>query len=182
VPRDWDAFYGSGGVLGGGPVFVVRAYAGLMPPGPVLDLAGGSGRNAVYLASRGRSVLLLDASADALARAAEMARAAGTELELARRDLEEGLPPGLDGFAGVVVSYYVQRRLLPQLPGVLLPGGLVLLEGFDRREARRRGRESSPHYWEVGELLRPPAGLEILAAGEGWLADRWRTWAVWRRG
>ena len=179
MPRDWSAFYGSGARLGGGPVFVVRAYAHLLPPGAVLDLAGGSGRNALFLASRGHSVSLLDANADALALAAAAAREAGLVVETRRHDLKRGLPVGPGSYAGVVVSYYVQRSLLGSLVRLLVPSGLVLIEGYGRPEAVRRGRPDSPYYWEEGELLMPPSGLTLRAGGEGLLRGRWRAWAVW---
>jgi len=179
LPRDWDTFYGSGGRLGGGPVFVVRSYAHKLPPGAVLDLAGGSGRNALFLASRGHRVLLLDASADALAQAAAAAQQLGLEVETRRHDLESGLPEDLGGYAGVVISYYVQRSLLGSLACLLVPGGVVLIEGYGRPEAVRRGRPDSPYYWEKGELFTPPTGLTLLAGGEGRLRGRWRNWAVW---
>ena len=181
MPRDWEAFYDAGGRLGGGPVFVVRAYQQLLPPGPVLDLAGGAGRNALFLAARGHRVLLVDRSRDALRAAADLAAGAGLALDVMQHDLEEGLPGGLGGFAGVVVSYYVQRSLLEGLAGLLAPGGLALLEGYDRREAVRRGRPQSPYYWEAGALLAAPAGLRLLAGGEGLMRERWRSWAVWIR-
>lgn len=181
MPRDWDAFYGSGGKLGGGPVFVVRAYEHLLLPGPLLDLAGGSGRNALFLASRGHPVLMIDANADALAQAAAAAQEAGVEVETRQHDLERGLPGNLGGYAGVVISYYVQRPLLPSLERLLVSGGLLLLEGYGRREAVRRGRPDSPYYWEEGELLLPPPGLRLLAGGEGLLREHWRSWAVWVR-
>ena len=179
MPRDWNAFYGSGGRLGGGPVFVVRAYAHLLPPGAVLDLAGGSGRNALFLAGRGHPVSLLDANADALALAAAEALQSDLQVETRRYDLESGLPEDLGRYAGVVISYYVQRSMLGSLARLLVPGGLVLIEGYGRLEAVRRGRPDSPYYWEKGELLTPPPGLTLRAGGEGLLRGRWRAWAVW---
>ncbi|WP_457636903.1 class I SAM-dependent methyltransferase [Oceanithermus sp.] len=182
MPRDWQAFYGSGGSLGREPVFVVRAYEHLLPAGPVLDLAGGSGRNALFLAGRGHRVLVVDYSRDALATVERSAAEDGLEIGTLFWNLEQGLPPGPGAFAGVVVSYYVQRSLLPALAGALTGGGLVLIEGYGRPEAVRRGRPDSPYYWENGELLSPPSGFSLLAAGEGGMRGRWRSWAVWRLG
>jgi len=151
----------------------------MLPPGPVLDLAGGSGRNAVYLARAEHPVLLVDNNPDALAGVREEARAGGLAIQTERRDLEMGLPGEIGGFAGVVVSYYVQRSLLDRLEALLVRHGLVLVEGYGRREAVRRGRADSPYYWDDGELLSPPAGLRLLAGGEGAMRGRWRAWAVW---
>jgi len=177
LPRDWEAYYR---VMAGPdhPAFVVRAYAGLIPPGYVLDLAGGAGRNAFFLAARGHNVLVLEKSREALlrlaARGARGVRGVWFDLES-----DEPLPPG--PFSAVVMSYFVERRLLSRAAEVLAPGGLFLIEGFGRPEAVRRGRPNSPHYWEPGELLRPPVGLEVLAYGEGVRELAYRVYAVWRR-
>lgn len=178
MPRDWDRHYQQN--LGdSGPVFVVQSYAPLLPDGPVLDLAGGAGRNALYLAGRGHAVILLDKSSVALEQVRQQAQTLpvwGTEM-----DLESGevvLPPG--PFAGVVMSLYVHRPLLAQLAQRLMPGGLVLIEGFTTLEAQRRGSHS-PWYWKPGELLSVPDGLGLRAFGEGWQKGQHRSWAVWQR-
>lgn len=102
-------------------------------------------------------------------------------LHLVELDLEaEGalarLPQG--PFAAIVKSYYVNRPLLRALPPLLAPGGLLLVEGFSRREALRRGRPESPFYWEGEELLTPPPGLSLRAFGEGWMGG-YRVYAVY---
>ncbi len=181
MPRDWEAYYR---LFSGpdAPAFVVRAYGPELPPGPVLDLAGGGGRNAFFLASRGHRVLVLEKSRAALARLVERARRAQLPVHPVLFDLEddaEPLPPG--PFAGAVMSYFVHRPLLHRLAERLVPGGLVLIEGFGRLEAVRRGRPESPRYWEPFELARPPSGFALRACGEGWLALAHRAWAVWRR-
>ena len=68
MPRDWDAFYRNA-PEDRPPAFVVRAYGPFVPPGPVLDLAGGLGRNARYLLHRGHPVVLVARSREALRRA-----------------------------------------------------------------------------------------------------------------
>lgn len=181
MPRDWDAYY-QGSPESADPAFVVRAYGPLLPPGEVLDLAGGTGRNAFFLACRGHRVLLLEKSPVAVERVRALVQQRQATVHAFVADLEahpDDLAPG--PFAGVVVSYFVSRPLMGRLAARLKPGGLVLIEGFNRSEALRRGRPESPHYWEPGELMRPPQGLELLAAGEGWQALAYRSWAVWRR-
>ncbi len=181
MPRDWDAYYRADPGARE-PAFVVRAYEFLIPEGGVLDLAGGDGRNAFFLARRGRRVTLLDKSPVAVSRVREVAWRDGTAVRALQIDLEENppvLPPG--PFAGVVVSYFVSRPLVARLEALLVAGGLVLIEGFNRCEALRRGRPGSPYYWDSGELTVPPRGLELVAAGEGWQGAACRSWAVWRR-
>ncbi len=181
MPRDWESHYqaDAGPVE---PAFVVRYYGGRLPPGPVLDLAGGAGRNALFLAALGHPVVLLEKSRAALLRVRQAAERAGAEIYALPADLEddaEPLPPGR--FAGAVMSYFVHRPLLYRLAERVVPGGLVLIEGFDRLEAVRRGRPNSPHYWEPFELARPVPGFRLFAFGEGPRGMAHRTFAVWQR-
>ena len=67
MPRDWDAFYQKARE-DRPPAFVVRAYGPFVPKGPVLDLAGGLGRNARYFLQRGHPVVLVEGSQEALRR------------------------------------------------------------------------------------------------------------------
>lgn len=180
MPRDWNWHYQRNlGELA--PVFVVQGYGPLLPDGPVLDLAGGAGRNALYLAGRGHPVILLDKSSVALEQARREAQANNLPVWGVEMDLENGqapLPPG--PLAGVVMSLYVHRPLLGQLAERLIPGGLVLIEGFSTLEARKRG-STSPWYWKPGELLSAPEGLGLRAFGEGWQNGQHRSWAVWQK-
>ena len=180
MPKDWDTHYLAQPPLTA-PAQVVAAYASALPPGPVLDLAGGTGRNAFFLARRGHPVILLEKSRVAL----EFVRTEAARQQLEVWALENNLeapnphlPPG--PFAGIVKSYFLHRPLLAGFAERLLPGGLVLLEGFTVVEARRRGSQEA-HYWQSGELLHAPSGLHLRAWAEGWLMGHHRTWAVWEK-
>lgn len=180
MPKDWDAHYLAQPPLAAAAQ-VVAAYAFALPPGPVLDLAGGMGRNAFFLARRGHPVILLEQSRVAL----EYVRAEAARQHLGIWALETNLeapspslPPG--PLAGIVKSYFLHRPLLELLAQRLMPGGLVLLEGFTTVEAQQRGSQAL-HYWQPGELLHPPQGLHLRAWAEGWLDGHHRTWAVWQK-
>ncbi len=181
MPKDWDHHYLSQSILAQ-PAQVVASYAHRLPPGPVLDLAGGTGRNAFFLARRGHPVLLLERSRVALAFVRAEAARTGLEVWALEADLEAPEPPLPPGpFAGVIMSYFVHRPLLLRLAERLHEGGLVLLEGFTTLEAQRRGSRAE-HYWQPGELLHPPVGLRLRAWAEGWMEGHHRTWAVWQAG
>ncbi|GAB5602444.1 class I SAM-dependent methyltransferase [Thermus sp. FJN-A] len=175
MPRDWDAFYReTPGAQE--PAWVVRAYGPFAPPGPVLDLAGGLGRNARYFLGRGHPVVLVEKSREALKRLRGTPGLSLLELDLEAEGALARLPQG--PFALALLSYYVNRPLLQALPPLLAPQGLLLVEGFTRREAARRGRGESPFYWEPYELLTPPPGLRLRAFGEGWTGG-YRAFAVY---
>lgn len=180
MPKDWDAHYLGQPPLNQ-PAFVVSAYAHRLPAGPVLDLAGGTGRNAFFLAGRGHPVILLEKSRVALEFVRREAGRKKLDVWALEADLEAPnprLPPG--PFAGIINSYFLHRPLLGLFSERLLPGGLVLLEGFTVLEAARRGSQAA-HYWQEGELLQPPPGLHLRTWAEGWMEGHHRTWAVWEK-
>lgn len=70
--------------------FLLRVAGQLPRAGRALDVAGGAGRNAVWLARRGLAVTCADSSAVGLELAAAAADDAGVPLATARCDLEAG--------------------------------------------------------------------------------------------
>ena len=76
---DWDERFASGEYpRAPEPSPVLRAYEPSLPDGRALDVAAGTGRNAVYLADRGHDVDALDASAEGLRIVRERAAERGT--------------------------------------------------------------------------------------------------------
>ena len=109
--------------------------------GPVLSLAEGEGRNAVFLASLGLDVLGVDGSEVGLAKAQRLAESKGVEIRTAVADLATYEP--LANFFGSVVSIFahlpsdVRRRLYPLMEQSLKPGGIILLEAYSKSQLSR---------------------------------------------
>jgi cyclopropane fatty-acyl-phospholipid synthase-like methyltransferase len=107
--------------------------------GPVLSLAEGEGRNAVFLASLGLEVLGVDGSEARLAKAEALAAARGVPIQTQVADLAEVVPR--EQHYGAVVAIFahlpsaVRHQLYPRVARCLKPGGLILLESY--AEARR---------------------------------------------
>ncbi len=102
--------------------------------GPVLSLAEGEGRNAVYLASLGLDVLGVDGSAGGLAKAQELARSRGVTIQTTVADLG-AFEPRADFYGSVVsISAHlpnaIRRKLYPLVERCLKPGGILLLEAY----------------------------------------------------
>ncbi len=123
-------------------------WAGLVLPGAsVLDLATGSGRNALFFAARGHPVTAVDIDLGRLP-------AAGN-VERVEADLENGNPWPLVGrtFGTVTVTKYLHRPLMPNLLEAIEPGGTLLYETFMDGN-QRFGRPSRPeHLLNDGELI-----------------------------
>jgi SAM-dependent methyltransferase len=149
----------------------LRSLDAILPRrGRALEVAGGRGLNAVWLTQRGLDVTLVDVSPVALAQAREAAAAAGVPLTAVARDLEEqGLPEG--PFDLVTCFHYLERRLFPAWPGVLAPGGLLVLEHPTRSNLTRHERPPERFLLGDGEiagLVESVGGLEIVRLTEGW--------------
>jgi len=140
--------------------------------GRALDVAGGAGRNSLWLARRGLEVTLADVSDVALAQAAAAAGAEGLRLSTLRLDLEASpLPAG--PWDLVLCTYFLHRPLLAALPAVLAPGGLLLFAHATRSNLLKHPRPGPAHLLDDGELpelvSRLVPALEVLRAEEGWL-------------
>ncbi|WP_460843996.1 class I SAM-dependent methyltransferase [Noviherbaspirillum agri] len=132
----------------------VKRFAPLIPAGEVLDLACGGGRHARLLAALGHEVLAVDQDVSAL----ELA--AGPGITTLQVDLEAGPLSGggtwpfeAGRFAGIVVTNYLHRPLLPHLLDSLAPGGVLIYETFAQGN-ERFGKPSNPLFLlQRGELL-----------------------------
>jgi SAM-dependent methyltransferase len=158
------------------------AHEALLPRrGRALDVGGGSGRHALWLARRGLEVTLADVSDVALARASRQAEAEGLRLRVVETDLEAApLPAG--PWDLVVCTYFLHRPLFAEMKAALAPGGLLVVAHATRRNLERHPRPGPDHVLEEGELARLVAGLELVVSEEGWLeSGRHEARAVARR-
>lgn len=140
----------------------VQRFAGLVPSGgTVLDLACGAGRHVRFFLARGHPVVAVDRDLSGLA---DLGAARG--LERLEADLEGGAPWPLGGrrFAGVVVTNYLHRPILPAIVACVAPGGALLYETFAAGN-ERFGRPGNPDFLlRPGELLEAVRGrLKVVA-------------------
>ena len=112
-----------------------------MLPGPVLSLAEGEGRNAVFLASMGLQVHGVDGSEVGLGKAQALARAKGVEIETEVADLEF-FEPEANRYGSVIsISAHlpsaIRKKLYPLIYRCLRPGGIILLEAYSENQLTR---------------------------------------------
>lgn len=144
----------------------VKRFAPLIPAGgEVLDLACGSGRHVRLLAARGHRVEAVDRDAAALA---QLDGVSGVSVRVA--DIEHGAWPYVGRrFAGIVVTNYLHRPLLPLIEGALAENAVLIYETFMVGN-ERFGRPSNPDFLlrsqELLELAQA-AGLRVVAFEEG---------------
>jgi SAM-dependent methyltransferase len=139
----------------------VRRFAPVIPKGGlILDLACGAGRHTVLLASLGHQILAVDRDISMM----ETLKSALIQtLEL---DLEGSEWPLLkQEFSAIVVTNYLYRPFLDELPKMLCEGGVLIYETFAEGNAQF-GKPSNPNFLlKPGELLAlaQRSGLKVIA-------------------
>ena len=145
--------------------------AGLLPKGRVLDVAMGSGRNAIYLAQMGFEVEGVDGSQEAVRRAMNRAEKSGVHLKVEVANLEAAYPINQGGYDVIICFNYLQRSLIPQIKAGLRTGGMVMYETFILEQARI-GKPTNPDYLlKHNELLNMFREFRCLRYREG-IIDR----------
>jgi len=136
---DWDARYGEPGyAYGTEPNRFLAEVAGRVPAGPVLSIAEGEGRNAVFLAGLGHDVLAVDRSAVGLAKAEALAAERGVRIRTAVADLAD-FPVEPSAWSGIVSIFahfapLLRARLHGAVAIGLRPGGVFVLEAYTPRQ------------------------------------------------
>ena len=150
------------------PAEFVRELLPLLPLGPALDLACGTGRHTLLLASRHQPVTAVDSSAVALeilvkraqisdcpvVRIGRAAKATirGNGIQIWQADLEEVSLP-LQAFSLIICVNYLQRSLFAQIERALAPGGVLLFETYTVAQLGFPGGPRNRNYLlESGEL------------------------------
>ncbi len=167
--RYWDERYDrEKAVPERGPAAFLVEHRHLLPPrGRALEVAMGTGRNALYLASLGYEVTGIDVSGVAVERCRQEAARRGLRIEAVQADLESyGLARA--AYDIVIDFYYLQRDLAPQLEGALRPGGILVFESFTTEQRQFGwGPQNDEFLLRPGELRETFAGLEVLVYREG---------------
>jgi SAM-dependent methyltransferase len=170
----WDQRYSSAGyAYGTAPNDFLAAHVDMIPPGPVLDLGCGEGRNAVFLAERGYAVTAVDQSAAGLRKAEQLAAQRGVTLTTVQADLGQfTIRP--DHWAGIVSIFChlpsaVRLPLYASLVRGLRPGdGVLLMEAYTPAQVGRgTGGPSDPDWMmSLDRLKNELPGLDWLLAEE----------------
>ena len=154
-------------VYGTEPNDFVAEVAARIPPGPVLCLAEGEGRNAVFLAARGHAVTAVDQSDVALGKAQKLAAARGVKIETVAADLAGyRIAPGT--WAGIVATWAhlpppLRRSVHAQAAAGLRPGGMFVLEAYTPAQLAfdTGGPRSVEMLMTAAQLREELAGLEF---------------------
>jgi len=129
--RGWDERYRSreraAEDLDAPPTPLLMETAKQLKPGKALELACGTGRNALWLATQGWSITAIDAAAAAIETLRNRASKLGINLEARQADLERGeYRIEHSSWDLIAICYYLQRSLFEPAKAGIVPGGVLL--------------------------------------------------------
>ncbi len=164
----WDARYLALGDEPRGPEPLLLELVEILPrSGRALDLAGGPGRNGVWLAGRGLDVTIADFSIVALDQAARLASERGVSIRPLAIDLEaDPFPAG--PWDLILCARFLHRPTYRAIPAHLAARGLAIVVHPTQINLERNPRPGPRYLLEPGELPGLLPGLEVVQSSEGW--------------
>ena len=141
-----------------------------IPRGLALDVAAGTGRNAIFLAERGFRVVAIDISSIALDEARRRAEKRSLAISWQQADLEQiELPQA--AYDLILNINYLQRSLFPQIRKALKNNGCVIFQTY-LIDQQAVGHPKNPTYLlHHNELLEQFRDFRVLHYHEGKFTD-----------
>jgi cyclopropane fatty-acyl-phospholipid synthase-like methyltransferase len=167
----WDGHYAEPHyIFGTEPnVFLASQKALLQPGQRALAVADGEGRNGVWLAQQGLSVVSVDFSAPAVEKARRLAAERGVEVEFHVADVLAWDWPrqAFDIVAAIFIQFAAPPErdiLFARIKEALKPGGHLILQGYTPKQLEyRTGGPSAVENLYTAALLREAfADMDIL--------------------
>ncbi len=128
------------------PIKLVSTYAKLASGNRALDLACGMGRHSKFLASQGFEVDALDISSLAITSLQGFERIHAQEVDFDTYTLAK------EKYDLIVCTYFLERKLFPQMIAALKPKGIILYETFLAHKENQRAPSNPAFMLAEGEL------------------------------
>lgn len=151
------------------PSVVLCRFLDACPEGRALDVATGTGRNALYLAAQGYVVDAVDYSRAGLEIARENARdrSVADRINWVQADIESyGFPEAC--YDLITISFYRAVDRFPDIKAALKPGGVLFVQHHLRTndETVDVGPDGDRYRFAANELLHACLDLTVLYYGE----------------
>jgi len=158
----WNEAYQDADVASARPAPVLLENQHLLPKeGNALDLACGRVGNAIFLARHGFEVDAVDISPVVLSSVEQYVTDQALSVSCICRDIEnKGLME--KQYDVIVVSYFLNRKLFPQIIKALKPNGLLFYETWSQQKVDDSGPKNPDFRLKPTELLNLTSALRPL--------------------
>lgn len=134
--------------------------------GRALDIAGGTGRHAIFLAEKGWRVRLTDIAEAGIESARKNAGDLASRIEFGVEDLTR-FDGSRESYDLITNFFFLRREMFGELVKALKPGGLLIYKGYTRGQAKFGGGPTNPEYLLAeNELLNSFRDLQVLHYAE----------------
>ena len=169
----WDERYSADTyAYGTEPNVFLRSMLDRLPEGRVLCLGEGEGRNATWLALKGREVTAVDSSEVGLRKAQRLAQSRGVDITTVHADLKD-FPIEHGGWDAIVSIFChvpppLRRDMHRRCAVGLKPGGMFLLEAYTPAQLAygTGGPPNAELMMDLESLSAELEGLEFVYAKE----------------
>ncbi|WP_138006885.1 class I SAM-dependent methyltransferase [Halalkalirubrum salinum] len=162
---DWDRRFRTGEYpQDPDPSGILVQFIDAVPDGRAIDIATGTGRNAVFLADCGYTVDAIDQSQDGLRITANRAAARDVDdrLNAIQADISTYEFPR-ETYEFATISFYRAVDRFPDIKDALVPGGYLFVEHHLRStEATPSGPSTDRYRFAANELLHANLDLTVL--------------------
>lgn len=176
----WDAIYGQHHTVGEPDPFVTTSEFLPTSPGSAVDLAGGTGATALWLAANGFDVSLVEISQVALDMAEREAVRRGLRLSTIHHDLESSSQLAQSWDMAICCNFF-DPSFYSLLHDYVAPNGVLFVKVATVTNLERYDKPSRRYLVENEELPELLPGFESLSYSEDWFDDRHEARMVCRR-
>ncbi len=164
--KKWDAIYQKADEGEYAAVRVLQENRHLLPAsGSALELACGRAANAIFLAKHGLATTAWDISEVVIEHLKGSPAVEGLGMTFEARDIVQQPPPAAS-FDVIVVSYFLDRTLIPHIKRALKPSGLIFYQTFTQTYVNEGGPRSRDFRLADNELLRLFDDYQLLVYRE----------------
>lgn len=164
--QKWDAIYRSKQqtekIRNVTPAYILHEFQHLLPSqGKALDLASGFGANALFLAQHNLQISAWDISPVAIEKLDEVAQSLNLNINTEIRDIVSQ-PPEKETFDIIVVSHFLDRKIMPYIISALRENGLLFYQTFTKTRVQNTGPDNEKYRLDKNELLKLCEDLDIV--------------------
>lgn len=154
-------------IYGEEPNEFLKSFLDKISPGKALFPAEGEGRNAVYAASRGWETFAFDTSSEGKRKALELANKKNVKIDYKISEIEEyKVEKSFDLIALIYAHQFTGKREKKHksLLKLLKPGGIILLEGFSKKQINKHsgGPKNSEMLFSEYEIQKDFSSIDVL--------------------
>ncbi len=159
--KKWNAIYEKNEFAFYPPCKVLHQNIHLLPKtGSALDLACGTGRNAIALAKQSLDTTAIDVSEVAISKLLNYATTENLKINALASDLNK--EPLNYKYDVIVVSHYLNRNIIPNIKSALNENGLIFYQTFIKNKVDDIGPSNPDYLLDQNELLELFKEYEVL--------------------